>query len=257
VLFAAVCASPQSWRQRVTVTQAQQPHWINPLATTTGRLEQGFRFDVQHQHTGTGGVNNLGSGKGFKLIPAPRIELQLNLPPYLSHENPTVKDGWSDVSFNLKYRFLARPEKKGNLIFTGFMGGSAPTGQYKNGSTAASLIPTLAAGKGWGWFDVQSTLAGNLPVENVKTIGRAIVWNTAFQGHVLKRLWPEVEVNSTSWAGGAHDGKKQAFLTPGIVIGRFPMDKRVAFAFGGGFQVAATRYHASNHNTLLTFRVRF
>lgn len=250
-------ASAQSWLQRVSATQAQQPHWMTPVATVTPRLEQEFRFDVLHQNTPTGAVTNIDGGKGLELIPTRRTELLLNLPPYLSHEDPKAKDGWGDASFTLKYRFLARPEKEGNAIITGFLGGSVPTGQYKNGSVAAVVTPTLAAGKGWGWFDVQSTLAGTLPVDSVRILGRTVASNTAFQAHVLKRLWPEVEINSTSWAGGSHDGKKQTFITPGLVFGRFPIHKRVAFAFGGGFQIAATHYHQNNHNFIATFRLPF
>jgi hypothetical protein len=250
-------ASAQTWSQRVAATQARQPHWINPLATTTARLEQGFRFDFLRQETSTGTVRNFDGSRGLKLIPARRIEAQLNLPPYLMHHNPAVKDGWGDFSFNLKLRLLSRPEKEGNAIVTAFLGGSIPTGQYKNGSAAAIITPTLAGGKGWGWFDVQSTLAGNLPVDHTGALGRSIVSNTAFQAHVLRRYWPEVEINSTSWAGGTRDGKKQVLLTPGLIIGRFPMDRRVAFTFGGGFQIATTHYHTSDHNVLLTSRVRF
>ena len=256
-LLSDLHASGQSWRQRVAVTQARQPHWINPMGTTTARLEQGFRFDVVHQNTDAGTVSNLGGNRGLKLIPTARTELQINLPPYFTREGHPAKDGWGDLSLNLKYRLFARPEKEGSEIVTAFIGGSIPTGQYKNGSAAAILIPTLAAGKGWGWFDVQSTLGGTLPTSSVHTIGRSIVSNTAFQAHVARRFWPELELNSTSWAGGSHDGEKQVFLTPGVVIGRFPADKRVAFTFGGAFQIAATHYHASNHNTLLSFRIRF
>jgi hypothetical protein len=37
------------WFDMVSATQAQQPHWITPLATTTPRLEQEFRYDIQWQ----------------------------------------------------------------------------------------------------------------------------------------------------------------------------------------------------------------
>jgi len=33
------------WFQRVDKTQAEQPHWITPLATTTPRLEEELRYD--------------------------------------------------------------------------------------------------------------------------------------------------------------------------------------------------------------------
>jgi len=35
-----------NWFPRVTKTQAEQPHWITPLYTTTPRLEEEFRVDT-------------------------------------------------------------------------------------------------------------------------------------------------------------------------------------------------------------------
>src|SRR2546421_6195146 len=34
------------WFNRVDKTQAEQPHWATPLATTTPRLEEEFRYDI-------------------------------------------------------------------------------------------------------------------------------------------------------------------------------------------------------------------
>ena len=245
------------WQARVSKTQAEQPHWMTPVATVTPRLEQEFRFDTVHQVTTTGDVTNLDGGKGLELIPSRHTELLLNLPPYILHENPKAIDGPGDVSFTLKYRFLARNEEHGSAILTGFLGGSIPTGTYKNGSSSAIVTPTLAAGKGWGRFDVQSTLASTLPVNSVSLLGRTIVSNSAFQFHAMKKLWPEAEINSTFWHGGSNDGKKQAFLTPGLIFGRFPIHNRIAFAAGFGFQIAATHYHQYNHAFIATLRLPF
>jgi hypothetical protein len=248
---------PERWQTRVNATQAEQPHWMTPLATVTPRLEQEFRFDTSHQQIPTGNVTNVDGGKGLELIPARHIELLLNLPPYLLHQNPKAIDGWGDVSFTMKYRFLARNEEHGSAILTAFLGGSIPTGTYKNGSTSAVITPTLAGGKGWGKFDVQTTLAGTFPVNSVNIVGRTIVSNTAFQAHVIKRLWPEVEINSTNWFGGDNDGKKQTFVTPALIFGRFPIHKRLALSAGAGFQIALTHYHAYDHAVLATIRLPF
>jgi hypothetical protein len=35
-----------TWFDMVSRTQAEQPHWVTPVATTTPRLEQEFRFDT-------------------------------------------------------------------------------------------------------------------------------------------------------------------------------------------------------------------
>lgn len=248
---------PERWQARVNATQAEQPHWMTPIATVTPRLEQEFRFDTIHQQIPTGNVTNVDGGKGLELIPARHIELLLNLPPYLLHQNPKAIDGIGDVSFTMKYRFLARNEEHGSAILTAFLGGSIPTGTYKNGSTSAVITPTLAGGKGWGKFDVQTTFGGTLPVNSVNIVGRTIVSNTAFQAHVIKRLWPEVEINSTNWFGGDNDGKKQTFVTPALIFGRFPIHKRLALSAGAGFQIALTHYHAYDHAVVATIRLPF
>jgi hypothetical protein len=245
------------WLTRVSATQAEQPHWVTPIATVTPRLEQEFRFDTFHQLTPIGNVTNMDGGKGLELIPSRHTELLINLPPYLLHSNPKALDGWGDVSFTLKYRFLARNEQHGGAIVTGFLGGSIPTGMYKNGSISAVVTPTLAAGKGWGRFDVQATLGGTFPVNSVNRLGRTLISNNALQCHALEKLWPEVEINSTFWEGGVNDGKSQVFATPGVVLGRFPIHKRVAIVAGAGFQIATTHFNQYNHAFIGTLRVPF
>lgn len=246
-----------TWLQRVSATQAAQPHWMTPVVTVTPRLEQEFRFDVLHEVTPSGDVTNLDNGKGLELIPTRHTELLLNLPPYLVHQNPASLDGWGDAAFMMKYRFFARNEQRGNAILTGFLAGSVPTGQHKNGSISAVVTPTLAAGKGWGWFDVQSTLGGAFPVNSVHTLGRTILSNTALQGHFDQRLWPEIEINSTAWEGGTNDGKKQTFITPGLNLGRFRIHNRIGLVGGLGFQIAATHYNQYNHALVATLRMPF
>ena len=94
-------------------------------------------------------------------------------------------------------------------------------------------------------------------MNSVKALGRTIVSNNAIQVHAMRKLWPEVEVNSTFWKGGANDGRKQTFVTPGVVLGRFPIHRRVAFVAGAGFQVAATHFSQYNHAFIGTLRVPF
>src|SRR5205807_1782590 len=139
----------EEWQSRVSRTQAEQPHWITPLVTVTPRLEQEFRFDVLRQRMATGDdLVNLGAGKGVELIPSRRIEIIIAAPPpYLIHNSPAIKDGFGDESFLLKYRLLSGNEEHGKYILTFFLGASIPTGSYKNGSVAAVVTPTIAAGK--------------------------------------------------------------------------------------------------------------
>src|ERR1700674_62682 len=92
-----------NWFVRSDAAKAEQPHWITPLATTTPRLEQEFRYDQFFQAMQHGASTiNFGGGKGLELIPWDTIEFILSAPPYLSHEAPGkagVKGRGSD-SFN-------------------------------------------------------------------------------------------------------------------------------------------------------------
>jgi hypothetical protein len=247
------------WFDMVSRTQAEQPHWVTPVATTTPRLEQEFRFDTFWQ-TGNTGIttDNYGGAKGLELIPQKNIEVILVAPPaYIVHNNPKVQDGFGDWSFLVKYRLAAGNEERGNYILTAFLQATFPTGQYKNGSTNTIVTPTIAYGKGIGRFDVQGTFGVTLPTGNEAQIGRTLPWNNAFQVHLYRKLWPEVEINYTHFMDGPNDGKTQAFITPGILFGRFHLYKRLALTAGGGFQIASTHFHTNNHNGILTVRFPF
>ena len=246
------------WFQRVDKTQAEQPHWVTPLATTTPRLEEEFRYDQLWQVNSKGvATNNFDGGKGLELIPFERVEVIFNLPPYLVHNNPAVHDGFGDTSFLVKYRVLSANEEHGNYILTAFLGWSIPTGSYTNGALHGVITPTLAYGKGFRRFDAQGTFGIGLPVADTSLVGRTYTWNNAFQCHVFRKLWPEIELNSAFFEDGKNDGKKQTFVTPALVMGRFHVWKRLGFTVGGGYQIAATRFHTSNHNAILSVRFPF
>ena len=49
-----------------------------------------------------------------------------------------------------------------------------------------------------------------------------------------------MEANYTYWPNGVHDGLNQLFLTPGLVVGRFPIYHRVGVTLGVGCQFAVT-----------------
>ena len=246
------------WQERATRTQAEQPHWVTPLVTVTPRLEQELRTDFVRQITPERTTTwNYDNGKGLELIPSRHIELLFNLPPFVQHNKPKTADGFGDVTFLGKYRILAgNEEHKGGYIVTAFVGGSIPTGSYKNGLTDATVTPTLAGGKGWRRVDFQTTLGAQLPVANAKKIGRPILWNTAFQYRVNKMLWPEVEFNSTYFKGGTNDGRIQTFATPGLLT-RFHLHGRLGLTFGAGIQIATSQFHSYNHAVVLTARMPF
>lgn len=249
---------PGNWLSRVSQIQAEQPHWVTPVATVTPRLEQEVRFDLMDQALPSGrDLVNIGGGKGVELIPAQNIEVLVNAPPYLLRHDPGLPDGFGDASFLVKYRLLSANEEKGNSIVTAFLGVSVPTGTNHNGALNAIITPTIAAGKGWGRFDVQSTLGVNLPVGHTAVLGRPVLSNTAFQYRILGRIFPEIEINSTFSHGGREDGKKHVFLTPGVVVGKLPIHHRVGLTLGAGFQIAVSQYHTCNHALIVTIRVPF
>lgn len=246
------------WFARVDKSKEEQPHWVTPVATTTPRLEEEFRYDQLWQTNGVGfTTDNYDGGKGLELIPAEKVEVIFNLPPYLAHEDPAVHDGFGDVVFLVKYRLLSRNEQHGNYILTAFLGWSLPTGDHKNGALHATVTPTIAYGKGIRDFDVQGTFGVTMPTSDEILVGRNYVWNNAFQYRIMKKIWPEIELNSTFFQDGKNDGRKQTFVTPGLIFGRLHFFGRVGLTFGGGFQIAATRFHTSNHNGIFTVRFPF
>ena len=257
------------YQARVSATQAEQPHWVTPLVTVTPRLEQELRTDFLHQYNSKGFVIwNYDNSKGLEFIPARRIEILINVPPWFNRSNGEA-DGWGDLSFNSKFRIFARNEEHGNAIITAFFAASVPTGENGNGSCCAIVTPTLAVGKGFGRLDLVSTAGGSLPITNSKGLGHTITWNNTIQYRLAstglgRYVWPEWEFNSSFYKGGPDDGKAATFGTPGIIFGRVPLTRtadgkpgRLGLTFGAGEQIALTHFHTYNHSTVLTLRMPF
>ena len=241
----------------VSGTQSEQPRWITPLATTTPRLEQEFRYDIQTQPHNSGLVtDNYGVSKGLEIIPAEKFEVILAIPPYVVN-NPDSKDGFGDWQFLVKYRILAKNEEHGNYILTAFFQMSVPTGQYTQGQPNPVITPTIAYGKGFRDFDVQGTLGISLPTGNEETIGRNLTWNNAFQYRIYKKIWPETEVNFVHYYQGEHNGNTVVYLTPGVVLGKFHLWHRLGFTVGGGYEIAVTSFHPTNHIAICSVRFPF
>ena len=258
------------YQARVSATQNEQPHWVTPLVTVTPRLEQEIRADfVRQTNAALYNTWNFDNSKGLELIPEKHIELLFNVPPYLAHAAPGVKDGFGDVSFNSKYRFFARNEEHGNAIITAFLAGTLPSGKNGNGSCCATATPTLAMGKGFGLLALTTTAGGSLPASHGKKLGHTIVWNNVVQYHLARQgaahfFWPEAEINSSFFVGGPNDGKTMAFATPGLLIGRIPLSHdaegkpgRLGLTFGAGDQIALTHFHTYNHGVIITARMPF
>jgi hypothetical protein len=252
----------EQWQARASEQQSRQPGWAVPVNQPYPMLIQVFRADFSRQvtpaHTDTW---NYGNTKGLNLIPGFNSEFDFYPPPYIQH-NTKAKDGFGDVNFLYKYRILTGNEQHGNYMLSALVQASIPTGSYSNGSTDASVTPTIAGGKGFGSFDVISTIGGNLPTANAEKLGRTIAWNTTAQYRFRKYFFPEVESNATWYFAGKNDGKMQNFLEPGIIIGKIkihPDDpkSRPGFAFGGGIQIATSEFHTYNHALVFTGRFLF
>jgi hypothetical protein len=250
---------------RATQTQNEQPHWMTPVVTVTPRLEQELRYDQSFQSAQHGEeTTNWGSGKGIELIPWETIEVILGIPNYESHEYPGKTgvanrgtDDFADWTALIKYRILSANEENGNYIVTAFLGFNAPTGTSGNTQRHVEYIPTIAAGKGFGDFDVQSTVGVTLPDGGMSRIGMPVAYNTAFQYHLFEYFWPEFETNYTWFPNGEHKGKSQVYLTPGLILGRFPIWERIKVNIGAGYQQAVTKYQMYHNAWVITARLTF
>lgn len=228
-----------------------QPSWSSPLVTTTGLLQQRLRFDVVYQNSGNGtNTTVIDNGKGLDLIVTNTNEIQFAVPPYLMRTAGISKGkyigpitGWGDWPFmRFEQRLASSPESDGNYVLTAFLQVQAPTGIQPLTNNAWTYLPTLAFGKGWGPFVIQSTVGGVIPASHSSTLGHQIQTNVAFQYHVLGLLWPQLEVNWTYYPDGQRGGLNQVYLTPGLVVGRFSLSTQryLKFTFGLGYQVAVS-----------------
>ena len=248
----------RSWLHMAAETQAKQPDWLSPLATTSGRLKQELRYDIWDQPSSPGNrTYQFGGSKGLEFITSPRIQILAGIPSYTLHSPNGPPGGFGDLPLMLKFRIVSAGRGEGNYLLTFILGAMAPTGSRRYGAGDAVLTPTLAFGKGWGRFDVQSTFGANLPTGRTARLGRQLQWNTAFQYQAAWKLWPELEVNSTFYKTGPNIGDKQVFLTPGLGFGRVRLRKGFRLSSAAGLQIAATKFHTYDHRWMFSERISF
>lgn len=248
----------RSWLRMAAETQAKQPAWLSPLTTTSGRLKQEFRYDIWDQPSAQGNRSyQFGGNKGMEFITSSRTQVLLGVPTYtlVSPNGPT--GGFGDLPLQVKFRIASAEPSEGNYLLTFILAATAPTGSRRYGAGDGTVTPTIATGKGFGRFDVQSTFGANLPTGNTTKLGRQLQWNTAFQYQAAWELWPELEVNSTFYKTGPHAGEQQVFLTPGLGFGRVRLRKGFRFSSAAGMQIAVTRFHTYDHRWVFSERLSF
>lgn len=247
--------SPQ-WLKRASITRTKQPNWVTPLITASANLEEAVIYDISRKLPSDGiPLVTAGSNRGIQFVPVGNLQITFATTPYLFHNNTHIEDGFGDTQFSLKYRIVSGNEHHGNYALSFATGASVPTGSYQNGQHSGTIIPTVLGEKAWGPFNVQSTIGIQLPVSDTHFTGQTYSSNSAFQFRLAHRFWPEVENNFVGSKGGPSDGKKQNFLMPGVLVGRFPLTPNTAFTFGVGMQIATTSYHTYNHNIVFSVRL--
>jgi len=248
----------RAWLNLADRVQATQPDWLSPLATTSGRLKQEFRYDIWDQPTAGGARSyQFGGNKGLEFIVSSRMQILLGVPTYTRVSSTNRNNGFGDLPLMLKFRLFSAERREGNYLVTFLLAATAPTGSHRYGAGEAVVTPTLAFGKGWGRIDVQSTLGCNLPTGDTARLGRQVLWNTALQYRAPWKLWPELEANSTFYTTGKYAGETQVFLTPGLGFGRAHLAGRFRWSSAVGMQIAATQFKTYNHRWIFSTRVSF
>jgi hypothetical protein len=241
----AISDIAQDWFNLIDRMRQSEPSWLPPLITATPRLSNGLRYDEYDEWLPKDRtLTNFGNGKGLQAIVYDNTEIDLYLPPYEVRQGPgsgADASGWGDWPFfGVKYRFLTANEQQGDYVVSGIVQTIAPTGIQPLTNHAYMINPSIAAGKGWGPFDLQANVGEAFPLQEQSTIGNATTANLAAQLRVATYFWPEFEFNYSYWPNGAKEGKNQLFATPAIQVGRIPLYGRLALQLGVGYQYALT-----------------
>lgn len=240
---------------------AVQPTWMGPLIQPDSRLTQAARLSFSNSFTAAGTRTvSYGNYHTLGLIAGNRVQFNLMAPPYVENNAAGVKDGFGDTMVEMKYRMVSGNAEHGNFALTTMLCYSLPTGSHQNGAATGVYYPTLAAGKMWGRFDVQSTLGGTLPTGKIAEQGRSIEWNTTAQVMGGAHLWIDVEDNAIFNYGGGIDGRTENFVTPAVfyVVRRKEWKPtHPVVVLNAGMQIATTRFHTYNHNLIAEMRILF
>jgi hypothetical protein len=153
-----------------------------------------------------------------------------------------------------KYRLASSDIEHKDFAISIATGVSVPTGSYQNGQNSGTLTLLYWVKKD-GAIQCAKAIGIQIPLNDTCLNGQQYTSNTVFQYRLGKRLWPELEVNAMGYKGGPLDGTRQTFLTPGLFVGRLPMNRNMGLTFGVGMQIATTSYHTYNRSLLFSLRI--
>jgi len=249
-----------NWFARVDDTKAEQPAWPPVLLTPSPALQEVLRYDISYQTIeGSHTTTTFGCGKGLDIIPAEKFQITFGMLPWQIKHGATDIDGWADQSFAIKYRIMSANAQNGDYVLSTSLGVTVPNGSAKLTTHHYVITPCVGFGKGWGDFNIQSSAGVSVPENDAgrRSIGTPVAINLAGQYRVAKVFWPDVELNYSYYPNGPHEGLNQAFVTPGLLCGKFPVWKRLSCSAGVGYQVAVTEHPLYRRALLFTFRLPF
>ena len=209
------------------------------------------------------------------MIPAYNWEVILAPPPYVTASGPKgTGQGTGDwPAFLVKYRLLSANKDNGDYIVTAFFQMSDPSGTCCTISNNVLVAqPTLAFGKGWGDFDIQSTISTQIPVDFDRSEAKDRYDPRKFRrSGALQYGIPvsSIPVFLAGTGGQLHLLAQRntcrlepGLLTPGLILGRFKLandtpTRPVNLIIGAGYQVAVTPNPVTQNNFVGTIRVTF
>jgi hypothetical protein len=246
-------------RHNASMTDVQ-PTWMGPLIQSDSRLGQGIKLSVSDAHAPGAEMISYGNNKGISTIVDRRFQFDFDPPSYFRNHSAVLKDGFGNTATQVKYRIASGNAEHGNFAVTAILYRSFTPGSNQNGMLTGAYFPKLAAGKAFGWFNVQSVVSGVLPTGKIALQGRAVEWNLTGQVHASSLVWLDVENNALFNYGGPSDGKTQNFVTP---VGFYVVRRKEwqpthpVLVLATGMQIATSSFHTYNHNLISELRIIF
>ena len=274
----------RSWLDMVSASQAAQPSWMTPLVTVTPRLEQEFRWDVYDQKNGTGTqgngqrlVNYGGPGGArIELIPAYNWEVILAPPPYVTASGPKGTGQGTGRLAGLPRQvspYLCQQGQRRLHCDRLLPDVRSERDLLHDPNNVLVAQPTLAFGKGWGDFDIQSTISTQIPVDSIgpkpKT-GTTLSEISAIRCSSIRHSSIICfSIFGRNWRSTTPTGPMERMPAgirfcsrPVLILGRFKLandtaTRPVNLIIGAGYQVAVTPNPVTQNNFVGTVRVTF